>query len=91
MDASPERAVNSRRQTPLLVCLLLAAVAAGGYLGWRHFGQNTSAAVAEAPPPVPVIAAMVRKTKFPDCADWDRQCRGAELGDGPQHGHGTDH
>jgi len=58
-------AAKNRRHAPLLVGLLIAAVAAGGYLGWQHFSHNPAAAVAEAPPPVPVIAATIQKQNFP--------------------------
>jgi multidrug efflux system membrane fusion protein len=61
---SDKTAVKSRRHVPLLVGLLIAA-AAGGYLGWQHFAHKPGAAVAEAPPPVPVIAATVQKQNFP--------------------------
>jgi multidrug efflux system membrane fusion protein len=63
---SPDKAaVKNRRLAPLLVGLLLAAVAAGGYLGWQHFAHNSAAAVAAAPPAVPVIATVVEKQNFP--------------------------
>jgi membrane fusion protein, multidrug efflux system len=61
---SDKTAVKSRRHVPLLVGLLIAA-AAGGYLGWQHFAHKPGAAVAETPPPVPVIAATVQKQNFP--------------------------
>jgi membrane fusion protein, multidrug efflux system len=63
--SSAKPAVKNRRHAPLLVGLLIAAVAAGGYLGWQHFAHNSAAAVAEVPPPVPVIAATVEKQNFP--------------------------
>jgi multidrug efflux system membrane fusion protein len=63
--SSDRPATKSRPHVPLLVGLLIAAVAAGGYLGWQHFAHNSPAAVAEAPPPVPVIAATVQKQNFP--------------------------
>jgi len=62
---SDKPAVTNRRHAPLFVGLLIAVVAAGGYLGWQHFARNSAAAVAEAPPPVPVIAATVDKKNFP--------------------------
>jgi multidrug efflux system membrane fusion protein len=43
----------------------MAAVAAGGYVGWQHFAHNPGAAVSEAAPPVPVVAATVEKQDFP--------------------------
>ena len=58
-------AAKNRRHAPLFVGLLIAAVAAGGYLGWRHFAHNADPAVAEDPPAVPVIAATVQKQNFP--------------------------
>jgi membrane fusion protein, multidrug efflux system len=69
MAASPvssdKPAVKGRRPAPLLIGLLIAAVAAWGYLRSQHSGHNPGAAVAEAPPPVPVIAATVQKQNFP--------------------------
>jgi membrane fusion protein, multidrug efflux system len=62
--ASDKRAVKSRR-APVVLGLLMAGVAAGGYLGWRYFAHNPDAAVADPPPPVPVIAATVQKQNFP--------------------------
>jgi membrane fusion protein, multidrug efflux system len=52
------------RRAPLLVGLVMIAVASGGYLGWRHFA-NAPSAPAAPPPPVPVIAAAVQKQNFP--------------------------
>jgi membrane fusion protein, multidrug efflux system len=63
--SSNKPAAKNRRHAPLLVGLLIAAVAAGGYLGWQHFAHNPGAAVADPPPPVPVIAATVQKQNFP--------------------------
>jgi membrane fusion protein, multidrug efflux system len=63
--SSDKPTVKGRRRAPLLVGLLIAAVAAAGYLGWQHFAHNRAAAVAEAPPPVPVIATTVQKQNFP--------------------------
>jgi membrane fusion protein, multidrug efflux system len=63
--SSDKPAVKNRRYAPLLVGLLIAAVAAGAYLGWQHFAHNPGASVAEAPPPVPVIATTVQKQNFP--------------------------
>jgi multidrug efflux system membrane fusion protein len=63
--SSDKPAVKNRRQAPLLVGALIAAVAAAGYLGWQHVAHNSTAAVTEAPPPVPVIAATVEKQNFP--------------------------
>jgi membrane fusion protein, multidrug efflux system len=63
--SSNKPAPKNRRHAPLLVGLLIAAVAAGGYLVWQHFAHKPAAAVAEAPPPVPVIAATVQKQNFP--------------------------
>jgi membrane fusion protein, multidrug efflux system len=69
MDAPPvssdKPAVKSRRRGPLLVGLLIAAVAAWGYLRSQHLAHNSGTAVAEAQPPVPVIAATVQKQNFP--------------------------
>jgi multidrug efflux system membrane fusion protein len=63
--SSDKPTVKNRRRAPLLVGLLIAAIAVGGYLGWLHFAQNPGAAVAEAAPPVPVIATPVQKQNFP--------------------------
>jgi membrane fusion protein, multidrug efflux system len=68
MDApsivSDKPAVRSR-PFPLVFGFTMVAVAAVAYLGWRHFAHNRSAAVAEAPPPIPVVAATVQKQNFP--------------------------
>jgi multidrug efflux system membrane fusion protein len=53
------------RGLPLLVGLVIIAVAAGGYLGWQHFTDRPAAATPTPPPPVPVIATAVRKQNFP--------------------------
>jgi membrane fusion protein, multidrug efflux system len=63
--ASDKPTVKSGRRAPLVLGLAVAAVAAGGYLGWQHFAHNPGAAVADAPPPVPVIAVTVQKQNFP--------------------------
>jgi membrane fusion protein, multidrug efflux system len=63
--SSDKPVVKSRRNVLLLVGLVIAAVAAGGYLGWQHFANNPAAAVAGDPPPVPVISATVQKQNFP--------------------------
>jgi membrane fusion protein, multidrug efflux system len=63
--ASDKPAVKSRRRAPLVLGLLMAAVAGGGYLGWQHFAHNPDAGVADLQPPIPVIAATVQKRNFP--------------------------
>jgi multidrug efflux system membrane fusion protein len=63
--ASDKPTVKSGRRAPLVLGLAVAAVAAGGYLRWQHFAHNPGAAVADAPPPVPVIAVTVQKQNFP--------------------------
>jgi hypothetical protein len=63
--SSDKPAVKSRRHVPLLVGVLIAAVVAGGYLAWQHFAHNHRTAVAEAPPPIPAIAATVQKQNLP--------------------------
>jgi membrane fusion protein, multidrug efflux system len=69
MAASPvssdKAGVESRRRAPLLAGLVMAAVAAGGYVGWRYFAHDPGVAIAEASPPVPVIVATVQKQNFP--------------------------
>jgi membrane fusion protein, multidrug efflux system len=63
--ASDKPAVKSRRRAPLVLGLLMAAVAGGGYLGWQHIAHNPDAAAADLQPPIPVIAATVQKQNFP--------------------------
>jgi membrane fusion protein, multidrug efflux system len=63
--ASNKPAVKSRRRAPLVLGLLMAAVAGGGYLAWQHFAHDPDAAVADLQPPIPVIAATVQKRNFP--------------------------
>ena len=63
--ASDKPAVKSGRRPPLIVGLILIAVASGGYLGWQHFAHGPVAAKSEPPPPVPVIATTVQKQNFP--------------------------
>src|SRR5919198_2075884 len=58
-------AVKSRRRAPLLVGLLAAAVAAGGYLGWQRFVHSPGAVAPQPPPPIPVIATTVKQQNFP--------------------------
>lgn len=62
---SGKPAGKKKRHVRLLTGLLIAAVAAGGYLGWLHFAHDSDAATAAAPPPVPVIAATVQQRDFP--------------------------
>jgi membrane fusion protein, multidrug efflux system len=64
-SVSDDHAVKSRRRAPLIVGLLVVAVAAGGYLGWQRFAHDPGAAEPAAPPPVPVIATTVKKQNFP--------------------------
>ena len=61
--ASDKPAAKSGRRRPLIVGLIMIAVASGGYLGWQHFAHSPGAP--EPPPPVPVIAATVQKQNFP--------------------------
>jgi membrane fusion protein, multidrug efflux system len=63
--ASDKPAVKSGRRPPLLVGLVMLALASGGYLGWHHFAHGPAAAKLEPPPPVPIIATTVQKQKFP--------------------------
>jgi membrane fusion protein, multidrug efflux system len=57
-------AAKHGRRAPLLVGLVMIAVASGGYLGWQHFA-HAPAAKPEPPTPVPVIAATVQQQNFP--------------------------
>jgi multidrug efflux system membrane fusion protein len=69
MTASPlttgRPAAKHGRRAPLLVGLVMIAVASGDYLGWQHFVHAPSAAKPELPPPVPVIATTVQQQNFP--------------------------
>src|SRR6267378_35198 len=69
MTASPlttdRPAAKHGRRAPLLVGLVMIAVASGSYLGWQHFAHAPSAAKPGPVPPVPVIAATVQKQNFP--------------------------
>jgi multidrug efflux system membrane fusion protein len=64
-SVSDDHAVKSRRRAPLMVGILVVAVAAGGYLGWQRFARDPGAAEPAAPPPVPVIATTVKQQNFP--------------------------
>jgi multidrug efflux system membrane fusion protein len=63
--ASDKPGVRSGRRPPLLVGLVMIAVAFGGYLGWQHVAHGPTTAKPEAPIPVPVIATTVQKQNFP--------------------------
>jgi multidrug efflux system membrane fusion protein len=56
---------KGRRGLPMLVSLVMIAVASAAYLGWHHFLHGPAAAAPEPPPPVPVIATTVQKQNFP--------------------------
>src|SRR5690242_6208959 len=63
---TPARPADKHRwHTPLLVGIVMLAVAVGGYLGWQRFAHSPGVAVAEPPPPVPVIATAVKQQNFP--------------------------
>ena len=62
--ATGRSAAKQPRRAPLLAGLVMIAVVAVGYVGWRHFTRNDSS-VPEPPAPVPVIAATVQKQNFP--------------------------
>jgi membrane fusion protein, multidrug efflux system len=62
--ASEKHVVRSRR-APLVLSLLMAAIAAGGYQAWQYFAHRPGAPVVNTPPPVPVIAVTVQKQNFP--------------------------
>ena len=63
--AADKPAVKSGRRPPLFVGLVMLALAIGGYLGWQHFAHIPITAKPEPPPPVPVIATMVKQQNFP--------------------------
>ena len=63
-SVSDDHAVKSRRRVPLIVGLLVAALAAGAYLGWQRFAHDPGAAEPAVPPPVPVIGATVKQQNF---------------------------
>ena len=63
--ASDKSTVKSGRRSPLLVGLVMLAIASGGYLGWQHFAHAPVAGKSEPPPPVPVIATTVKQQNFP--------------------------
>jgi membrane fusion protein, multidrug efflux system len=64
-SVSDDHAIKSRRRAPLIVGFLVAAVAAGSYLGWQRFAHDPGAAEPAAPPLVPVIANTVKQQNFP--------------------------
>jgi len=63
--ASDQPASKSGRRRPLIVGLIMIAVACGGYLRWQHFAHSPGAAAPKPPPPVPVIATTVQRQNFP--------------------------
>jgi membrane fusion protein, multidrug efflux system len=69
MTASPvatdRPAAKHGRRAPLLVGVVMIAVVAGSYLGWRHFAHGPGAATPQPVPPVPVIATTVQQSDFP--------------------------
>jgi multidrug efflux system membrane fusion protein len=62
--ASDAAASTHRRRPYLFAGLAMIAVVLGGYLGWQHFAQSSSAAP-EPPAPVPVIGTTVQEHDFP--------------------------
>jgi membrane fusion protein, multidrug efflux system len=64
-SVSDDHAVKGRRRAPLIVGILVVAVAAGSYLGWQRFARDSGAAEPVAPAPVPVIATTVKQQNFP--------------------------
>ena len=62
--ASEQPTATRGRRPPVLVGLVMIALVAAGYLGWRHLTHGSSVA-AEPPLPVPVIAATVKQGNFP--------------------------
>ena len=62
--ASEQPTATRGRRPPVLVGLVMIALVAAGYLGWRHLTHGSSVA-AEPPLPVPVIAATVKQSNFP--------------------------
>jgi multidrug efflux system membrane fusion protein len=63
--ASDIPAAKGGRRRPLIVGLIMIAVASGGYLWWQHFAYSPGAAAPKPPPPVPVIATTVQGQNFP--------------------------
>jgi len=63
--ASDKPAAKSGRRRPLIIGLIMIAVASGGYLRWQHFAHSPGAAAPKPPPPVPVIATTVQRQNFP--------------------------
>src|SRR5271165_7137412 len=62
--ATDRPATKHRRRPPLLIGLVMIAVVAGSYLGWRHFARSPNAAP-EPLAPVPIISATVQQRDFP--------------------------
>jgi len=63
--ASDKPAAKSGRRRPLIIGLIMIAVASGGYLRWQHFAHSPGAAAPKPLPPVPVIATTVQRQNFP--------------------------
>src|SRR5258707_15414870 len=63
--ASDKPAAKSGRRRPLIVGLIMIAVAFGGYLRWQHFAHSPGVAAPKPPPSVPVIATTVQRQNFP--------------------------
>jgi multidrug efflux system membrane fusion protein len=63
--ASDKPAAKSGRRRPLIVGLIMIAVACGGYLRWQHFAHSPGVAAPKPPPSVPVIATTVQRQNFP--------------------------
>jgi membrane fusion protein, multidrug efflux system len=53
-----------RRRAPVLIGLAMVAVVAGGYAAARYL-PHSSPTAPQAPPPIPVIATMVKTQDFP--------------------------
>jgi multidrug efflux system membrane fusion protein len=57
-------APKHRRRAPLIVGLVMIAVAVG-YLAWQQHVERKPRTVPDPPPPIPVIAATVQEQNFP--------------------------
>ena len=92
MTASPARDIKITkhgRRPPLLVGLVMIAIASVGYLGWRHLRHEAPNAAPESFPPVPVIAASVRQSNFPIVLTGIGNVTALNSATVRSHGHGA--